>query len=195
MRTIRTKVYRFKELVPKSQAIAIEQWRQTNYANGNPWANENYDTLKAFCKVFPCSIGRNGLVVTSDHSELSGQRLAKYIWNNYRSEIYKAKQYWICNGRPNTVGANSKHRDSKIFLIEDGCPLTGFYMDNEILKPLFDFMRKPDARETFEDLLQTCYYEWERACERDWEWQNEDAQIIETIEANAYEFTENGKMI
>ena len=180
MRTIEIKVYTFSELSETSKQKAIEDHRPTE----NAWAGVNVNSLKEFEKLF-----------NSPDYDIQGQRLATWFWNNYKSELYKPKQYWICNGTPNCVGANAKYRNSKIFVSETQCPLTGYYMDSEILAPIYEFIRKPAKGTTFENLMHECRQAWEIACMKDFDFQCEDEQVIETIEANEYEFTEEGKLI
>lgn len=205
MRTIRTKVCKFNELSETAQQKAIEKYRSNNTEIF--WADENRESMEEFAKLFPITVKRwsygdrgEGVYFSFDESDeienLTGQRLATYIWNNYKDYIYSPKQYWICQGRHNTVGANAKHRDSKIFLYEEFyCPLTGYCMDNEIIAPLYEFMRKPCNSTNFKDLLQDCFDSWVRACDKDIDYQNSDEYITETIEANEYEFTVDGRMI
>jgi len=190
MKTKTINLYSFDELSEEAKERAIDQLRP----DYNFWQGENQDTLKKFCQIFPVKLGRNSFQFIGDHENMSGQRLATYIWNNYRNEIYEPKQYWICQGRPNTVGANSKHRNSKVFLYDEfACSLTGFYMDNLILAPIFDFMRKPDNRD-FEQLMDECFSAWQKGCEDDFDFQRSDEQVIETIKSNDYLFTETGKL-
>jgi len=200
MRTIRIKAYKFNELSEEAKQYAINKYRnQTVQNNDYAWQGENIETVKSFCKIFPVELNRRaeGFIFTGEDriADLTGHRLATYLWNNYRPEIYRPKQYWICTGRKNTVGANAKHRNSNIFIIEDGCPLTGYCLDNAILKPVFDFMRRPDLYTDFKDLMFDCFHAWEEAVKYDQQWQISDEYISETIEANDYEFTADGKMI
>jgi len=202
MRTIRTKVYKFDELSKKAQEVAADWWRNTN--DEIHWAEENRQSMEEFAKIFPIKVtdwcyGSRGEGVSFRFTcedtieELSGVRLATYIWNNYRSEIYKPKQYWICNGRHNCVGQNAKHRNSKVFLYDEfACPLTGYYMDNEILAPLYAFMKKPGNKD-FKDVLEDCFDAWIKACNNEVEYQNSFEYIAEHLEANEYEFTKEGK--
>lgn len=201
-RTIRVKVYKFNELNEQAKQKAIDNWR--NESHEISWSDENADTLRRFADIFPCKLkswcyGDRGEGVywtftgEDQIEELSGQRLATYIWNNYHNDIYKPKQYWIYQGRHNTVGQGAKHRDSKVSLYDEfACPLTGYCMDNEIIAPLFDFMRKPDTRD-FKELLESCFDAWIDACNNDVEFQNSDEVISETLESNDYEFTQDGK--
>jgi len=200
MRTIRTKIYKFYELTEKAKEQAIENCRPKEIF----WAEENKQSMEAFADCFNVHVTswaygdyRSG--VDFNHSldegreNMIGHRLATYFWNNYKESIYKPKQYWICEGRKNTVGVNSKHRESKIFLYDElACPFTGYYMDNVILGPIFEFMRKPDNR-TFEDVIGDCFAAWVKGCNDEIEYSNSDKAIIEEIENQDREFYANGK--
>ena len=105
MRTIETILYSFEELSEGAKQKAIEDWR--NNTQEYEWSSENRDTLEKFADIFPIRIrnwsyGGSGegvhfeFTADGEIEELSGQRLATYIWNNYRNEIYTPKQYWIC---------------------------------------------------------------------------------------------------
>lgn len=206
MRTIRTKVYKFKELSKKAQSAAIENYRNKN----QDWIGDfEYDdageTLKEFCKLFNINYRnidylepyRNQYSVELEDNilELTGQRLATYVYNHYRYDIYGAKQYWICEGHKNCIGANAKHRDSKIFLWnEHACPLTGMYYDSEILKPLFNFMRKP-GNEDFEELLGDCINALCKSVQQAIKFRNSDEAIREDLEANEDEFLKDGGLV
>ena len=66
-------------------------------------------------------------------------------------------------------------------------------MDNEILAPIFDFMRKPNNNTSFKDLLNDCFEAWVTACNNDIDSQNSDEYISENLESNDYEYTEDGE--
>lgn len=132
---------------------------------------------------------------TLSNEELSGQRLATYLWNNYRTDIYSAKYYSICNGHKGAVGVNSKSRKSKIQFESGNCPLTGYSMDNHILTPMWEFIDKPDSRD-FKELISDCFDAWVKGCNDDIDFQNSDEYIKDAIIANEYEFEfdEDGNM-
>lgn len=201
MRTKTIGIYKFEELSPKAKQSAIDAYRAKGYQPA--WTDENFDTLRAFEKVFPIKItnssyGDRGEGVTfhfTDYStscevieELSGQRLATYIWNNYRGHLYKGKYY---SNKP--VGSNNhRSRHSKIQL-ETSCVLTGYCIDDDILDPIYAFLKKPLATTTFRHLLEDCFDAWVKACNADIEWQDSDEYISDYLIANDYEFTEDGK--
>lgn len=189
MKTKTITVYSFDELSERAKKVAIEECRPME----NFWASENQESIKKLVDILPVFVNwRNGTANTE--IDLTGQRLANYIWNNFRKDIYKPKQYWICNGVKNCVGKNSKKRDSKVFLFDEyACSLTGYYMDNYVLSPIFEFMRKPENI-SLSDLIERCISEYKKQSEADWDFQNSDEQIIETIKSNEYTFTESGKL-
>jgi hypothetical protein len=62
-----------------------------------------------------------------------------------------------------------------------------------LLDEIWKFLDKPDNRD-FKELLQDCFDSWIKACNDDIDHQNSDEFIIEEIEANDYQFTENGEV-
>ena len=117
---------------------------------------------------------------------MTGVRLLKYIINNYGSVLFKRKYLRHMK--------SGKIVYSKI-QTETCCVLTGYYMDDEILQPIYDFLKKPDKTSTFEDILNDCLHCWIGACNRNLEYQNSKEAIIETIEANEYEFDEGWNLV
>jgi len=188
MRTIEQEVYSFDELSEGAKERAV-----TDYWNERPgyaWERENLDSLKKFYDVFS-SLVKSGnrnwsdvCIIGDDNvMELSGIRAATYLWNNYKDDLYEGKYYY--------KGGRSRH--SKIQLMHD-CVLTGYYMDEEILEPIYEFLKKPDQR-TIEDIMQECVESWRIASEKDYEYQQTQAWFAETAEANDWEFTEDGKFV
>jgi hypothetical protein len=182
-KTIRIKLYKFEELTPAAQSKAIDEYRNQPWRE-YAWQHENVDTLKAFCKLFDIDIKRGSdnprFNINNNALHLSGQRLATYLWNNYRTFLYKGKYYY-----------NKKSRRSRVML-ENSCVLTGFYVDDAILSDVYAFMTKPNSRD-FKTLLNNCLENWERAVREDREEQDSDLYIKETIIANDYDFTKDGK--
>ncbi|MFA5276493.1 MAG: hypothetical protein WC417_06355 [Candidatus Omnitrophota bacterium] len=202
MEIIEKTYYKFDELSDEAKEKALNKFREWA-ANDPAWQEENRETLNAFESVFPVKIlnweygDRNfinfRMQAEDEIRELSGWRLAAYLWNNYGRKLFKGKYYTKPfrideNGKP-----HHKFRHSKIILEHD-CALTGFYMDNEIFNEIYKYMSKLDNRD-FEQLLSDCLYNWVHACRKDLEWQCSDKVIMEDIKNNDYEFDENGKLI
>jgi len=184
-------VYKFNELTESAKQKAID-----NYRNHDEyfWAGENEHTLKEFCNIFPVKVrefdyGYNkniDFTYTADDNilQLKGLRLATYIHNNYGYKIFKKKYL---------AHIHKEARYSKIQK-ETDCVLTGYYIDNEILDPIYQFLKSPKENVTFEDLLNDCLQSWLSACQKDYEATQEDEYIIEHLEANDYDFTIDGKI-
>ena len=198
MREVTMKVYTVEELSEKALSRAYDNW----YMNSDyPCGEENEKTLLEFERVFPVKVtnwqygGSYKYVrfhMTCDEvAELEGFRLAKYIWNNYRHDIYKGKYYSkgkFIDGKYHYV-----YRRSKVNL-EQGCNLTGYYLDYDILKPVWDFLDSPEPYVTFEDLMEKCLNRWIDACEDDYNNYYDKNTFIEMAKDNEWEFYEDGSM-
>jgi len=189
MRTYEIEVYTFPELSDRAKERAM-----SDYGSHEPaWVEENNNSLEEFYELFYDLIRQEGRYLT-DHSfraggyveevlSLSGFRLMKYLWNNYRRSLYKGKWY----------GKGKAQRRSNVQLDNSGI-LTGYWADDAVLSPIYEFMSKPDGR-TFEDLLTECVESWRIAVEREYEWQQSEEYFNDIAEANRWEFTEYGQMI
>jgi len=197
MREVTMKVYTVEELSERALDRAYYYWRvDCDY----PWCEENEKTLLEFERVFPVKVTyweyRGGYKYVKFHmtcvdevADLEGFRLAKYIWNKYRHDIYKGKYY----SKGKCVDGKYKYvsRHSKINL-EKGCPLTGYYLDYDILKPIWDFLDSPRPNVTFRDLMEECLNGWINACSADYSNYFSLDNFIEIANANGWEFYEDG---
>lgn len=207
MRTVRTKIYKFEELKKESQQVAIDHYRN-NYLNNDFIYDDAYNTVKEFNSVFNTKESRNSwLDVYTDHIndeilELKGFRLQKYIWNNYKNQLFKGKYYSLWSKKDISYKYHKegspvlKVRYSKV-LKQSSCVLTGMCYDDDMLQPIYDFLEKRDFSNctiTFYHLLNDCFDELRKSIENEIDYRNTDDAIIEEIKANDYEFTENGNI-
>ena len=211
MRTIRTKVYQFSELSKDAQQKAISQFR--NIDNDNQfYFDEIIESVKAVCKLFDLKTGREWTDIRTSHIdddilELKGLRLYKYIVNNYWNSLYKRKFL-------GSIGDNRviKHRMSKTNFYDtskgarvnssnfiysnvqfhNSCTLTGVCYDNDILQPVYDFLKRPDPSTTFEHLIRGIESAISKTFDNTEEWLNSDEFIQNEIESNEYEFKVDG---
>jgi hypothetical protein len=191
MQTITKQInlYSFNELSDDIKQEVINNWRVNDEYF---WSSENADSLNAFCDIFNIKINdyeygyRNYINASfnldDDVLNLSGLKLHKHLINNYYREIFKPKYYY----------KNSKKRLSKIQLKND-CVLTGYCIDNSILQPMYDFLKKPYNTD-FESLLNDCLNSWLNACRYDYDFWNSAECIIDEIESNDYLFLDNGNI-
>lgn len=186
-------VYEFYELDEQTQEKILNKFRDDPYRYA--WDSENRDTLNAFEKVFPIKIkywsyggrgeGVNFEMTCDDEIEnMTGLRLRTYLINNFYDDIFKRKLYWK---------NFTKKRASKLFR-ENSCVLTGYCMDDNILDPVYKFIKKPNG-DNFYDLMNDCLQGWVYSCSRDQEYAYSDESIKEDIEANDYRFDANGRIM
>lgn len=197
MRTLTTtkEVYRFEELSHSAKQNALYQFQCNDTYPSNV---ENKEVLEAFTNIFPVKVKdweygsyRNDHISFSftaddDIENLSGVRLATYIYNNYFHDLFKGKFYY--------KKYYFKSRKSKVFF-DNCCPLTGYYIDMEMLDPVYDFLKKPTNGITFYDLMEECLNNWVSACTKDMEGYYSEENLKEAAEANNWEFYEDGTLI
>lgn len=215
MKTIEVKVFSISELSDKAKQRAFDDYRNKGYEYS--WAGENRKTLEKFAELFNLEItnwnyGDRGSGVSfyfnNDVEELSGLRLLRYIWNNYGSDLFKPKyrnmgklnltekriSHNRVKSREITTGPNkgkfSNSYNSAIFK-DNCCVLTGYCMDDSILNPVYEFLKKP-TEITFKDLMEDCFNSWVEDCEKDLYYRNSDEFIEEQMEGNDYQFLEDG---
>lgn len=206
MRTIRTKVYQFSELSKEAQQKAIEKYRNSDADNNQHHYDEVINSVKAAVDLFDLKTGREYTDIRCSHIDdnilqFSGVRLYKYILNNYGTALFTPK-YIKCidrvvNWRPFIcevfTGNNGKYtmiysRNKK----DNSCPLTGVCYDMDILQPVYDFLKWPDNRTTFESLISEIETAIQKTFSDTEQWINSADYITEEIEANEYEFTADG---
>lgn len=195
MRTETINIYKFEELSEEVQEKVIDSFRDDPYMYA--WETENRETLEEFENLFGINVYDWDYDIHSynyswnddlseEKLELSGTRLLAWIWNNYKKDLFKPK--FICK----YVSTGIKSRYSKC-QIEACCVLTGYHMDEMILKPIYDlWVHKYDKN--FGEVIEECLDSFFQACVKDMEYSYSSEAIKEHIEANEYEFTENGEL-
>lgn len=195
--TVDYEVYSIDELSENAREKAYYSWlRDFDY----PWADDNRATLDKFENIFPIKVKNweygyrkyiNFEMTCDDEiAELSGIRLLKYIYNNYYDFLYKGRYYSIRHCDEN--GKYSfKYKYSKV-IKDNSCPLTGYYMDDEILEPIYKFLKNPSPSITFENLMYKCLDNWLYACDKDYEYCTSMEYFIEESRDNGWEYFEDG---
>jgi hypothetical protein len=214
MKTIELKVYEYSELSEEAKETAWKNWLNKDHEYF--WADTNEKTLYKFADIFPIKIngynydscsGGISFSFTGEHDieEMTGFRLAKYIWNNYKWDIFKGKYYGklvktFKDGTPIPISkehpAGLRHiiKYSNIVL-DNCCVLTGYCVDDDILQPVYDFLKKPNDKICFYDLMEKCLDSWIDSCKKDCAYQESQEFFEEEAEANGYEFDEEGETI
>jgi hypothetical protein len=190
MRKINLEVYSIYELSESAKKAAYQNWLDSEqYA----WGMDNEKVLEAFCEIFPINVYqweydenssyfRFEMECEEEITNLSGHRLAKYIWNNYKDFLYKGKYYNKHTG---------KSRDSKIQLKSYGV-LTGYWIDDEIMQPLYNFLNDPNEVMDFFDLMHECLTNFVGACSLDVADYFSEEHFIDICNENEWEFYESG---
>jgi len=172
MRTITTTLYKYDELPTDEAKQKAIDWYRGCEESDPTWHREWCNSLNAFVELFnlDCDTRYERLYfnygrIDDNILELKGLRLWKYLHNrDYVKRIAK------------------------------DCPFTGYCGDESILDPLRAFIKAPNKNTTLEELLRDCLSSFETAWEKDREYLTSDESIIEHIQINEYEFTENGSI-
>lgn len=199
MRTIEITAYTFNELNEDAKQTALDNF--SNDLSIELSHQELENSIEQFHKVFGTKSGyRSWLDLSKGHIDddildLSGLRLLKYLINNFWGDLFKPKYYskWRkgseTENRPQLVKRYSKVQ------FEANCVLSGVCYDNDILEPIYNFLKNPEPEITFERLLnkcENCFTVVYNSIEEDL---NSDEQKAETIQANELEFDEEGNRI
>lgn len=209
MKQMTISVYSFDELSAEAKKKAIETIRNSNNNNGGNqfYFDEIILSVKEVAELFNLKFGRKYTDIRTGHIddnilELSGIRLYKYLMNNYYISLFKPayiktidkhvfyKQF-ICKRAEGYEKKPYTQIYSRIRTTSD-CTLTGVCYDNDILHPIYDFLKKPCANTTFEDLIKDIENAIQKAFDDCEEWTNSDEFIIDQITANNYEFEQDG---
>lgn len=215
MRTVEVCLYKFDELSEQAQRKALDNYEvETQF-----YWNEAHETVKKFHDLFGTKEGIHSWLdirtghIDSDIMELSGFRLQKYIWNNFGDELFTRKylkdgglfdakkpnhrmrkQYQITTKCPNQGKFSSSFYSN--IQKDNCCVLTGICYDDDMLSPIYKFLKMRDFEKSpcFEGLLEECTEALRKSLENEDEYRNSDEAKTEEIEANEYEFDEDGEM-
>lgn len=193
MRTISKGInlYKLEELSREAQERAYNEFSKINEYI---WNDENVSTLKEFERVFDVEVKdweydenryRFRLVFPNDDRriELYGEKLSKLIMNCYWEHLFVGKVYYN----------NKRRRRSRILKTSD-CVLTGYIGDDFILKPIYEFLRKPDKYTNFKDLMNDCVDSFFSYCQNDLEYYNSYENFEDVSRSNGLEYLESGEI-
>jgi len=168
MRTIRTKVYKFSELSKPAQQKAIEKMYDIN-VDYEWWESTYEDAANVGLKITGFDIDR-GSYCKAEFIEHSENVAAAIIENHGETcQTYKTAQSFIASMKVIEDRARAEGKDGD----------ESYWFDTEIEDAEDEFLKS-----LCEDYLKILRDEYEYLT-------SEDA-IIETIEANEYEFTKDG---
>jgi len=203
MRTIEVQLFKFNELSDEAKQVAMNAYEaDTSFSY-----NDAHESVKAFNEIFGTRESRDTWInVSTEHIddcilELTGFRLQKYLWNNFRDGIYKPKQYSLWSKKDVSFKYYKdgypvlKIRKSRVFL-DDCCPLTGVCYDEDMLDPIREFLASRDVESqstTFESLMEDCFYRLFKSLESEDEYAYSDEGKSEELSERDDEYTITGK--
>lgn len=194
MRIVEVKVYEFDELSEKAKERAVEKY---NYPEPDV---SIWKIIKEFETHFGLKVESRDLEryfkIRFDNDDyddicsLTGERLYRYIQNNFHDTLYEKKAYRIVRDHIYT----GKKRVSRIMYEETECPFTGLWLDDFLLDPIREFMNKIEYGITFEELMERSVSNLVSGYKEYMEYLESEEHFAEDCEANGYEFFEDGMM-
>lgn len=213
MKTISINLYEYSELSEKAKQRAINQVRNRE-SNDNFFYDEAEKTVKEFEKIFPTNSKGNdswlecNVDIEDNIETLSGERLRKYIYNNFGKSLYKPK--YVGSLKTNDFVSHKRIKSPlevnragnrfnpyySAINVSDSCVLTGVCYDNDMLNPLYLFLdRKGYLNYSFSELLKLCYSSLKKSLANEEDYRNSDAGILDIINCNDFMFDEYGKIV
>lgn len=198
MRTIEHQIYHYDELSEQAQHVAIESMRDENSSVRIESDSYEYrNTLDKIENIFGVNVYdwhvdeynyyfRFDFTNIDEETENEPRLLLRYLNNNVLPCIDNRKRYY-------TRGCRASRRSKIMFENEYSCCITGTWTDNAIddaLNNIGQSLKKHlNVREFVESILEGFFEQWRN----DYEYAYSDECIAEDIEANDYEFYEDGK--
>jgi hypothetical protein len=194
-----TKIFKFSELTEKAKQAAIEDWRANTYEYDG--ADEWLETMEVFCDRLSIALGNYSVGPYSRDKFIDWELPYDYTEESFDSMTPLRLRTWIINNilpyfKSFKYLGHLKRKEwtpvySKLQYCYDEMSLTGFTGDYSLVKPFLDFVAKPD-NQSLEDIFYQCKEGFISDWVSDMEAQDEDDYIIDAIEANEYEFLEDG---
>lgn len=194
MREIITKAYKYSELSDEAKKRARDKYRETNTDNYS--LDEMMESLKAVFKAARIKLGdwRIGAYGHSyvrfnmgDAETLTGKRAAAWLENNLFGPLRITRAHFN-EHRKDYLKYGDGYRIGQI----KSCALTGMCYDEDLFESLRKSVRAGhNLRDAFAELADVV----RRLDEAETEGRNEDDAVAESIEANEYEFDEDGDRI
>jgi hypothetical protein len=210
MKTIEMKIFNFEELNMKAKERAILEYRDKEIDVTYIY-EDAYASLKEFNKIFDLKEdSRDFLYLNTDRIEndnilsLNGLRLQKFIYNNFANVLFKEKYIGSLNSNKKNNHPRIKSKKlsngefsnafySKITKENFGI-LTGTCYDNDLLDPIYDFLKlRVFDKKNFKELLQNCYDNLKKSIDTELDYIESDKNIEEKILEHGYFFLATGE--
>lgn len=201
MRTIRTKVYKFNELSETAQEKAIEKLSDINV--DYEWWDATFEDFKELCKTLAIEVDTKHTYFSGFYSQGSGSSFTADIdvyeclkaiknenWKTYAPkenlQFYNVTDNMLRLCRLCTCDIQPTNRESSVKI--------NFDSDTYGKHPNIDSVIT-DIEDFFEDVANTLNNWLYSSLQTEYEYLTGKESITETILANEYEFTQDGRMI
>jgi hypothetical protein len=194
MRTIT--IYQFDELTEESKQKAIDNFKYGDNQFDYIW-NDAQETLKNFNENIAY------MLIRMNNQDLTGFRLRKWILNNLYNDLFKPKFIGNINKIVKHKRLKNKYYKNgnvssnyySAINVNDSCVLTGVCYDDDILKPIYDFLNNPCEHTTFKDLINECKDSLNNSVEKEINWYYTDEGKTEHLSQEDYVYSENGTLL
>lgn len=196
MRTKTIKLYSINELSEDAREHALKKYRENQTEIF--WSEEIFESLKGLfnacsgvsLKDYSLEQFNSWIKVEFDREEskeLTGKRAIAWINNNLLVNIRIPENSLSDKGKRSELAKYGRYyRAGEI----KPCPFTGYCADDDFLDSLLkDVKEGTDLKTAFEGLAT----EYQRILNDEIDYQNSEEYIIEHMEINEYEFTEDGE--
>jgi len=196
-------VFSFDELSEEAKEYAIGKERE-HMEHDFIWEDMRL-TVEAFCNLFNVKTGNRSWLEYEKNfddsiAEMTGVRLMKWILNNH--VLWKRKTLKFINGKHIVhpyFNAHRKDYKGEPYSIarsrikkDNSYILTGMCYDYTVMKPIYDFIARPDNSDWY-DLLDSCFHEAREAIEEEIEYRESDEAIIEDLNDKDAKYTADGR--
>ena len=177
------KLYSYNELSKEAKETAYEEWKNNKYKSGFLDWDDYEQAMKDFANTFGLTIKDYSIgscsysyirfdVDSGDIEELTGLRLYKYLYNKLTREFCcTGSKFWrnkdeshitfINSYNPKLYEKNGKQRFSKVLIENENVftdwPLTGCWTDAFYHETIVEFLKHPDLKKTYKELMEDAF--------------------------------------
>lgn len=196
MRTIRIKLYKFNELSESAKQKAIESLYNIN--TDYEWYEYTVDEFKSNKEFFDITnVYFNGFYSQGDGAMFEYEGINKDFVktiidslpiSNWKKDVLKNCTYISGNGKQSGLYYHENSCSHNINIESDNG--AQYYRNIELLIDSVSSTIEDAIIEKYKELAKELY----RTLEKEYDYLTSEKAIIETIEANEYEFTQDGKL-
>jgi hypothetical protein len=201
MRTIRIKAYKFSELSAEAQQTAIDNYRDIN--TDYDWHETVYDDFESLCKTIAVDVDLKKTYFSGFYHQGSGSSFTAWVdvkacleaikadkWKQY-APLEEMKFYPVTDNMLRlchlcSCNIEPTNRESSVRIDFDSDTYGKHTNIDAVIQEIEDF---------FEDMANTLNNWLYTTLEKEYEYLSSDEAVKDTIIANEYEFTKDGKLI